>query len=46
MIKKIGTWAAVIALAFFALTDHSGTATLVHDSVGALKYAGHVLGSL
>ena len=46
MLKKILTWAAVIALAFFALTDHSGTATLIHGSVGALKYAGNFLKSL
>lgn len=46
MLKKIGTWVVVIALAFFLITDHSGAATFVHASLGLLKSAGDVLKNL
>lgn len=46
MLKKIGTWVVVIALAFFVVTDHSGAATLYHSSLSLLKDAGNILKSL
>lgn len=46
MLRKIGTCVAVIALAFFVLTDRSGAATFVHASLGLLKSTGGFLEKL
>ena len=43
MLKKIITWAIVIFLAFYLLTQPTGAANVIHGMLNLLKDAGNSL---
>ncbi len=43
MLRKIITWAIVIFIAFYLLTQPTGAAHVIHDLLNLLKNAGNSL---